>query len=117
MAYRVPSRRANFGNRFMPGMTISATAKPRWVEEVLACGAADELVLYDPRSQVAVALNLSAAALWELCDGERSVEQIVAELTAAASGTPDLAADVTRALEELSTLGVIVLHEPGRADG
>ena len=40
----------------------------------------DELLVYLPCSETAHALNRSAVAIWELCDGTRTAEDISQEL-------------------------------------
>ena len=70
-----------------------------------------EFLLYDQSSNVAAALNASAAAVLELCDGTRSVEAIVAALDG--SDTPLNADGVMLALSELVEIGVVE-HLPAR---
>ena len=59
------------------------------------------------RPEGAVALNPSAAAVLELCDGERTVSSIIDELEAKFQGS-QLADDVRELLAELSEVGVLV---------
>ena len=40
----------------------------------------DDLVLYDPRTDAVHVLNETAAAVWWLCDGQRSGDGIAAEI-------------------------------------
>jgi hypothetical protein len=54
--------------------------KPRHRNGVLSTRLAGEIILYDPQSSQAAALNTTACAIWELCDGTRTVEQICAEI-------------------------------------
>jgi hypothetical protein len=70
-----------------------------------------EFLLYDRSSNVAAALNASAAAVLDLCDGTRDVEAIVAALTD--SDTPLDADGVMLALSELVEVGVVE-HLPDR---
>jgi pyrroloquinoline quinone biosynthesis protein D len=68
----------------------------------------DELVVYVPPGETAYALNLSAVAIWQLCDGTRTVEEIAEELgpcvgSSGASLLPDVIQGVTR-LHELGLL-------------
>lgn len=76
----------------------------------------DELLVFDDGAQVAAALNRAAAAVFELCDGTRDVDGIVADLR---SHTPPLGRDeVALALEELGNAGLIDdvpdVSNPGR---
>lgn len=63
------------------------------------------------RPEGAVALNGSAAAVLELCDGERSVADIVDQLGTRHPGA-DLAQDVRDLLTRLEELGVVI-HADG----
>jgi PqqD family protein of HPr-rel-A system len=68
----------------------------------------DELVLYDPRSGRAYVLNPTASALWERCDGSRSVETLAQELAAAFEvAYDDALADVRAFLTQLSRGGLL----------
>ncbi len=85
---------------------MRATARP-----VLARGARlrwdqvrERHVLVFPEG--ALALNASAAAVFELCDGARSVDDIVHELARRFPGA-DLAADVDELLEQVGALGLV----------
>jgi len=61
------------------------------------------------RPEGAVALNGSAAAVLELCDGERSFHDIVGELNSRHVGA-DVGEDVRELLSSLISLGLVV-HE------
>ena len=68
----------------------------------------DELLLYDPRSERVVALNLSARAIWELCDGRHSAADVSATLSECLGLPPDaLEGDVGRAISELRDAGFL----------
>lgn len=58
------------------------------------------------RPEGAVALNPSAAAVLELCDGERSLGGIIAELQARHAGA-ELGDDVRELLASLADLGLV----------
>lgn len=68
----------------------------------------DELLIYIPRSETAHALNRSAVAIWELCDGTRTVEDISREL-GQWLGHPSeaLLPDVRRGIDQLCELGLL----------
>jgi PqqD family protein of HPr-rel-A system len=68
----------------------------------------DELLVYDPRSGRAVALNTSAHAIWALCDGRRSATEVAATL-GERFGVPAeaLEADVSQAVAELRETGFL----------
>lgn len=68
-----------------------------------------EVLLYHPQQTRAVYLNPTAAVLWGLCDGSRSVGEIIRVL---GEGYPDddsLTDDVLAALNQLQESGVLVV--------
>jgi hypothetical protein len=69
-------------------------------EGIVAEHVDDDLVIYDQLSQTAHSLSAAAASVWELCDGQLSSEDIAHRLALA----PEM---VARALEELSTCGLL----------
>ena len=73
----------------------------------------DELVLYAPERGQAVSLNRSAGAVWNLCDGDKSVLEI-SKLLAEWSGCPvsKVFADVRQAIANLLQNGLIELPNP-----
>jgi hypothetical protein len=56
----------------------STSEKPLRRPEITSYQVGDELVLYDDRNQTAISLNYTAAAVWELCSGEFTVDTIIA---------------------------------------
>jgi PqqD family protein of HPr-rel-A system len=77
----------------------------------------NEAVVFDERSAVVHRLNPSATLVWTMCDGETSIEQMLAELAEAFGLPPEaFAADVRTALdsfwdEGMLTGSVPVVHE------
>ena len=69
----------------------------------------DNVALYDDVGQLLILLNPSAAAVWDLCDGETTVDDMVQALT---SLHPDQAAeiggDVQLTVDKLGELGLVV---------
>lgn len=57
-----------------------------------------ESLLYSPDRMTMVYLNESAAAIWRLCDGERTVSEIINML---AEAFPDLAQSIGAEVPEL----------------
>lgn len=91
----------------------ATTLLPRRCDAVLSCDVGNELLLYDGRSNTAVSLNLTAAAIWDLCDGSNSVADIIGEIADAIGEQPSIrAAEIERVLHELNTIGLIVLDTP-----
>lgn len=69
----------------------------------------DQTAVYDPESGRLHMLNPSALAIWEACDGETTVAEIIAavdELTNVDRGRAT--EDVTRVLQELQNAGLVV---------
>jgi hypothetical protein len=81
---------------------------PRPVEGVVSSEVLEELIVYSPGTSQVVSLNVSARAIWELCDGTRTVADICSEL-AGLTGVParDLRPDVRGAIDKLHDLGMI----------
>lgn len=71
----------------------------------------NEVVLYHPRLTTAVHLNATAAMVWGLCDGTRTVADIVALLEASyPDDQPIIAEGVAVAIEGLHKDGMIVFR-------
>jgi hypothetical protein len=65
-------------------------------------------VVQPPTEGPPVALNPTALALWELCDGQTAVEEMVAAVCALFELEPGRAlTDVETALEDMRAAGVI----------
>jgi coenzyme PQQ biosynthesis protein PqqD len=68
----------------------------------------EETVLYFPGDARVLYCNPTASLIWQLCDGVRTAEDIIAELAAAypdAAGT--IRADVEQTLATLSNCGAL----------
>ena len=90
--------------------TVQAAAdlRPAQLRGVLPFEAGDELVLFVPPNETSITLNHSARAVWELCDGQRTVSDIAQALRQryeVANG--DLEADVVMALNQLQKLNLL----------
>ena len=82
---------------------MTVPTQPRRRERVLVERIEEETVLLDLDSGLYFALNEVGARVWELCDGERSLDEIVAVVTNEYDVEPDTArADVTELLEQLA---------------
>jgi PqqD family protein of HPr-rel-A system len=74
---------------------------PRQHPAVLARPGDGGLVLYDTRVGAVHVLNDTAAAVWALCDGTRTVDRIVSELLVAFDAAHEvLSADVRSMLSQ-----------------
>jgi PqqD family protein of HPr-rel-A system len=68
----------------------------------------DDTAVYNPDTGTLHLLNPSAMAIWELCDGETTVEEMavaVAELTGASTDAAE--SDVSAALAQLQNAGLV----------
>lgn len=89
--------------------TTDAVARPRRRDSVLSHEVSGEIVLYDQQKQTAVGLNLTAAAIWELCDGTNTVADIAATLAEAVGlQSAEVADDVERLVTEMTSMGLFV---------
>ncbi len=70
----------------------------------------DEVLLYNPQGTRAIYLNPTAATIWALCDGQRSVGDIIGLIGANYPEETDIASDVTATLHRLQEEGVLVLQ-------
>jgi Coenzyme PQQ synthesis protein D (PqqD) len=85
--------------------------RPRPTLGLVECPVQDELLLYNPMNERVVALNLSARAIWALCDGRHSAAEVSATLSEGLGLPPDaLERDVGRAISELRDAGFLEPH-------
>jgi hypothetical protein len=66
-----------------------------------------EVLLYHPQHARAVYLNPTAALVWGLCDGNRSVREIVRIIGESYPDASGLSEDVLKTLEQLRGNGVL----------
>jgi hypothetical protein len=72
---------------------------------------ANEAVLVNPDTGASLALNASGCVVWELVDGERSVEQIVDRVRGHFRDVPDsVGDDVIALLDSLAQEGFVGLE-------
>ena len=92
----------------MNRLRLSERARLRPARGVHAYPLGDELLLYAPERRSAHTLNPSARAIWERCDGGHTVAEISCALATALGLCHDaLRSDVTRAVDELTELGLL----------
>jgi len=81
---------------------------PRHAAGLIECPVQDELLVYDPRSERVIALNESARAIWSLCDGRHSADDVAATLGRSLGLPPHaLESDVGRAISEFRNAGFL----------
>jgi hypothetical protein len=89
---------------------IVDSTTPTQQHGILVCRAADELVIYDPVTSRAASLSPSACAIWELCDGIRTIHDICKALGESfIAPTESLYADTRRTVGCLRDLGLLRL--------
>jgi len=87
---------------------ISGDSVPIQVSGVLDYRLAEEMVVYDPVRSQAASLNGTARALWDLCDGSRSVLMLCDEIVKRFDVSPEEASSqVQSAVEQLCELGLL----------
>jgi hypothetical protein len=68
----------------------------------------DEVLLFAEGRQVVHALNASAWAVWDLCDGSRTIRDMAGELGQLVGRDPSaLETEIVRTVEELGRLGLV----------
>ena len=60
----------------------------------------EELMLYDPETDRAFLLNRTSAAIWDLCDGQNTAQEISEQLTTCFSAPAEKVAEDVRATIE-----------------
>jgi pyrroloquinoline quinone biosynthesis protein D len=86
-----------------------STDRPTACSDVTAYPVDDELVLYDPRSSQAFVLNPTAAQIWRLCDGSRTIAALAEAMAAAyALAYEEALTDVWECLEHLRHEGLLL---------
>jgi hypothetical protein len=88
---------------------LDDTVRPRQLPEFEAEAIDGQVVLLNPTTLRVAHLNRSAAIIWQLCDGERSVADIRSLLVTAYPESFDVvAADLQSTLSTLFDLGALV---------
>lgn len=86
-------------------------SRPRQRDKVIKQTTSDTLVLVNMDDGQCYGLNEVGGRLWELCDGTRSVAEVVAILSREYEAPEDLvAADVVEILEELVGEKLVVME-------
>ena len=85
--------------------------KPSYILEKID----QEILLYNPKDTRAVYLNETSVLIWQLIDGERSVEEIVQLITDEFPDSPGLSAEIQTALDGLLRNEVLQEVSSGQA--
>jgi hypothetical protein len=92
---------------------IEPQARPRRAVGLRATPVGDDLVLLDPVDYRAITLNLWARDIWQLCDGERTLQEIIDDLDCrfeAESGRVDR--EVRQVVSEMLSAGILSESNP-----
>lgn len=90
------------------GLAPTSQIRPRRRADIVLQDVGGEAILIDPQTDEAHVLNGSAARLWQLCDGERTLDDLAAEFGAIYELTAaDVAADVSEVIDELVRLKLV----------
>ena len=73
----------------------------------------DELLLYMPRSRASVLLNDSASMIWHLCDGSRSLSDLIAALRAQCGASDEMDEEIETTAMRLASEGILRLAYAG----
>lgn len=91
---------------------ITLTHYPQQREDIIAQHVLNEMVLYDSEQEEGYSLNESARGIWDLCNGQRTIQDICLELATPLSIDPNLLHnDVLTAIQHLAGRNLIILHE------
>ncbi|MGH9299665.1 MAG: PqqD family protein [Acidimicrobiales bacterium] len=75
-------------------------------------------LLHAPSENAVLSLNESASALWELCDGNTTIEEMVAAICDASAVAPSQALkDVEATIAQLEEAGLIEAGQRGQPTG
>lgn len=97
----------------MTGREPTLQTAPRQVDGVWLARHEGAHVLHDADGRRLCVVNDTAAALWELCDGTTTVEEMVAAIRQYWSVDTDAATEeLVRALTELESVGALEPHIP-----
>lgn len=77
-------------------------------EDVWLRASGDENAVFDPATGALHLLNDTARAIWDLCDGETTLDEMVIAICQLSGLHPDVVTeDVRRILEEFEGLGIL----------
>lgn len=86
-------------------------SRPKWRDTVIEGRVIDELLLEVPSEHRSVWLNGAGKAIWELCDGSHTIDEIEAKLAERFSvADRDVAADVSATVGQLHSAGFLEIR-------
>jgi pyrroloquinoline quinone biosynthesis protein D len=98
------------------GLAPNSRTRPRRRADIVLQDVGGEAILIDPKTDEAHVLNGSAARLWQLCDGERSIDEIAAEFGALYElSAADVIDDVREVVDDLVKLNLVESPAPAGA--
>lgn len=101
---------AKSDDSFIQSLGFYARTVPKQVSGVEIHELGDEIFLYAPELEIGVSLNSSAKTIWDLCDGQRPIMEIIQFLAESLEVSPDLLSqDVVVSMTRLSQLGLVEL--------
>jgi len=78
------------------------------ISHILETEIGEDISLYDPQTEQVTVLNGTASDVWRLADGSYTLQEITQLLASSYQVSPDsIAADVEKAVDELSEAGLI----------
>jgi PqqD family protein of HPr-rel-A system len=91
-------------------------SRPRRKDGVTLRRSVEEIILFDPESEDVHFVNTTAAAIWELCDGQTEEAEMV-EAICQLTGMPYemVEEDVSALLQELDAAGLITWSDDAPA--
>lgn len=97
---------------------LSVTSRPRRRPDLWLRTSGDETVLVDPGHDAVHVLNATAVALWELCDGETAVEEMItAIVNLFDADEPRVRRDVVGVLGDMVAKGMLDAHPAPSGSG
>ena len=75
------TRKKRTGRAKRARQPVLSTTRPGADKSIVSVTLDGEVTIYDPRKDVTHLLNEQASVIWSLCDGERTVDQIVDDVS------------------------------------
>jgi len=84
--------------------------RPRVKDGVTVQGLGDEVMLYDPEKDNIHVLNNTACSIWNLCDGQHTIDEILTNMKKEFPDVPqsELKEDIENTVEELKKKQLLV---------